>query len=87
MGNWKLVVPEGTTNLVDNPSFETGTTGWSASGSNTIAQSADEQKFGVYSLECTYQDNTTLASYTYTLDAVGNRLPEAHRRSRRRQRR
>lgn len=68
MGNWKLVVPEATTNLIDNPSFETGTTGWAASGTNTIAQSADEQKFGVYSLECTYQNNTTLASYSITIN-------------------
>ena len=67
MGNWKLIIPAATTNLCVNPSFETNTTGWSASGTNTIAQSSDAQMFGNYSLKATYQDNTTLASDSITL--------------------
>jgi hypothetical protein len=62
--NWSLIVPEATVNLCTNPSFELATTGWSASGSNTIARSAAQQFAGVYSLLCTYQNNTTLATLT-----------------------
>ncbi len=62
--NWSIIVPEFTVNLCTNPSFELATTGWSASGSNTIARSAAQQFAGVYSLLCTYQNNTTLATLT-----------------------
>ena len=62
--NWSIIVPEATTNLCTNPSFETATTGWTASGSNTIARSAAQQFAGGYSLLCTYQNNTTLTTLT-----------------------
>lgn len=62
-----VVKPSAATNLVTNPSFETGTTSWSASGSNTIAQSDDQQRRGAWSAICTYQDNATLATYAVTL--------------------
>ena len=67
MGLWKLIVPEAITNLITNPSFETNTTSWSPSGANTIAQDTTEALWGYNSLKCTYQDNTTLASYIPTV--------------------
>jgi hypothetical protein len=70
MGDWKIVVPEATTNLITNPSFETNTTGWAASGTNTIAKATTQARWGNNSLTCTYQDNTTMASYGITLTAA-----------------
>jgi len=69
MGYWSIILPEAATNLITNPSFETNTTGWAASGTNTIASSTAEAKFGGYSLKATYQDTATLASYAATLTA------------------
>jgi len=64
MSNFKVIVPQATTNLITNPSFETGTTGWAATSSNTIAQSTAQQLYGTYSLLCTYQDSTTMATFS-----------------------
>jgi hypothetical protein len=64
MGNLKIVVPEETTNLISNPSFETNTTGWSGGGSNTVARSLDRCVFGSYSLKCTFVDSSILAQFT-----------------------
>jgi hypothetical protein len=50
MGAVSLIVPAGTTNLIDNSSVEFGITGWVASGS-TIQRSTAWQMFGVSSLE------------------------------------
>ena len=74
--NYKIyaIKPKATTNLCTNPSFETGTTGWTTGGTNTIAKSAAQQRRGVYSLKCTYTDNDLLASYAIMLtdtDHVG----------------
>ena len=74
--NYKLyaIKPKATTNLCINPSFETGTTGWTTGGTNTIAKSAAQQRRGVYSCKCTYTNNDLLASYAITLtdtDHVG----------------
>lgn len=55
------------TNLCTNPSFESGTTGWTTGGTNTIATSVTEQRRGVYSCKCTYSNNDLLASYAITL--------------------
>lgn len=49
----KIVIPQETTNLVTNPSFETNTTGWSALAGGAIAQSDDQSKWGVQSLKVT----------------------------------
>lgn len=62
-----IIKPKAATNLCTNPSFETGTTGWTTGGTNTIATSAVQQRRGVYSLKCTYTDNDLLASYSITL--------------------
>lgn len=75
-GLWQIVIPEATTNLCTNPSFETGTTGWATAA--TIAQSATYAKFGVYSLRFTpaagttsflYYDFTATSDQTYTAQA------------------
>lgn len=50
-----------TTNFVLNPSFETGTTGWSTSGTNAIAQVSTQAQSGAAALRCTYNNHTTLA--------------------------
>lgn len=55
------------TNLCTNPSFESGTIGWTTGGTNTIATSAVQQRRGVYSCKCTYTNNDLLASYAITL--------------------
>ena len=65
-----IIKPKAATNLCTNPSFETGTTGWTTGGTNTIATSAVQQRRGVYSLKCTYADNDLLASYAITLTDV-----------------
>lgn len=67
-GLWQIIVPEATTNLCTNPSFEEATTGWSASGTNTIAQSSVQQWRGRYSLLITYQ-NTADALATFASPA------------------
>ena len=70
MGVIKVIEPEATTNLVDNPSIEKDTTGYSTGGTNTIARSSDYATKGNYSLKCTYQDNSSLATYGITLTAT-----------------
>ncbi len=61
------------TNKVTNPSFETNTTTWANDGTNTIARSTDQSRFGSYSLKCTYQDHANLAYYNpITLTAVAH---------------
>lgn len=64
-GLWSLInpQPDEIKNIIDNPSFEIGTTGWSVGGSNTIAQSSAQQWRGGYSGLVTYQDTTTLVSF------------------------
>jgi hypothetical protein len=70
--NYKLfaISPKAATNLVTNPSFETGTTGYTTGGTNTIAQSATQARRGVYSCKATYGNNDLMLSYAQTLTAV-----------------
>ena len=53
-GNWFVVVPEGTQNLVSNPSLETDATGWSDAANATVSQytSAADGVFGRYCGAC-----------------------------------
>lgn len=52
-GNWDLIVPEGATNLVTNPSIETNTTGWTVNaGGETLTKLSTQSLFGAYSLYC-----------------------------------
>lgn len=54
-GLWNVVVPVGAdvTNLCTNPSFETNTTMWSATGGATIVRTATRQRRGAFSLQIT----------------------------------
>lgn len=56
-------------NLITNGNFETDTTGWFASGTNTIAVSTEQAKFGFQSCKSTFSNNATLASQNITLTA------------------
>lgn len=49
------------TNLVTNGGAETNATGWTTGGTNTIARSTDQEKFGSGSIKATYTDSTSLA--------------------------
>jgi hypothetical protein len=55
---WSVVVPVARTNLVTNPSFETGTTAWTAIG-GSIARTTTQQYHGAYSLAITPTAATT----------------------------
>lgn len=80
---WSIISPVATTNLITNPSFETATTGWAAAGSATVAQSATQQRRGVYSLSVestsasadgAYFGTVSLTSgtsYTFSVDVYG----------------
>lgn len=50
MGNWSVIVPEATTNLITNPSIEDATTGWVAVGS-ALTRSTTYAAFGAASLQ------------------------------------
>ena len=67
--NYKIyaIRPKAAVNLCTNPSFETGTNGWTTGGTNTIAQSSTVSRRGIYSCKCTYADNDLLASYAITI--------------------
>ncbi len=47
LGTWQIIQPAATTNLVTNPSFETNTTGWTAT-SSTITRTVAVGVFGGY---------------------------------------
>jgi hypothetical protein len=57
MSDWSVIVPDGSTNYVTNPSFELDTTGWAnyATGAagGTRARSAGQHKFGLYAYRFT----------------------------------
>jgi hypothetical protein len=70
MSDWKVIVPSGNlTNLVTNPSFETDTTGWTSIWGDTLARSAEQQKFGAYSLKVTAVGATVGACASITVTA------------------
>lgn len=47
------------TNLITNPSFETGTSGWSAINSAVIAQTTEQKYSGAYSVKVTPSTSST----------------------------
>jgi hypothetical protein len=53
-------------------SFETATTGYTTGGTNTIASSAEQAKFGTRSCKATYQDNALLLDIALTLTAAAH---------------
>lgn len=68
-GWFAILQPKAGQNLFTNPSFETNTTGWTAT-SCTIARSTDEQRYGAYSLKVTPQAGLAATVYaTATLTA------------------
>jgi hypothetical protein len=71
-GNWDLIVPVGTTNLITNPSFEAVTTGYTFDGANTGTRTTVGSKFGYASCQCIYQDDLDLARYAITLTAAAH---------------
>ena len=62
MGNWYIVSPEYSKNLITNPSFELAATGWTA-GAGSLARSTDHQRRGLYSGEYTPSSGTTDGLY------------------------
>jgi hypothetical protein len=67
---WSIILPEACTNLCDNPSFETGVTGWTTTGTNTIAKSPTRSFKGANSLQITYGNSADLATYNLTFPTV-----------------
>lgn len=67
-GLWEIVAPFSAddVNECTNPSFETGTTGYAAGGTNTIAVSTDYQWRGAYSLKATVADSFYVWAYSHT---------------------
>lgn len=49
MGNWKVILPEATNSLIVNPSWETSSGNWTASGLSTYSRVSTEHMYGVYS--------------------------------------
>jgi hypothetical protein len=86
-GRWSIIVPEATTNLITNPSFETNVAGWAVSAGGTVARSALYSVFGLYSLAVTLDAdandgiNTSFAAtngvtYTFSIYVKGvNAIP------------
>lgn len=66
MGQFYIVKPVESTNLVTNPSFERNTTGWTAVNSS-IARSTTRQNRGIYGLAVTPTSNTTAGVYFGTI--------------------
>ncbi len=63
-----IIDPAAATNLITNPSFETGATGWTASGAGvSIARSATYQRRGAYSLEVTTATGVASGAYFGTV--------------------
>ena len=60
-GNWDIIVPKSTVNLITNPSFEVATTGYTFDGANTGVIATTASKFGFRSCICYYQDDLDLA--------------------------
>ena len=53
LGTKALLIEKTITNIVKNPSVETGTTGWGATGAGaSISRVTTQKRFGDYSLEC-----------------------------------
>lgn len=73
MSDFKLILPHGITNFVEEPSFEGFPfVNWSTGGINTIAQSTVEQTRGLYSCLSTFQNSVAMLIYTgVVLPAAG----------------
>jgi hypothetical protein len=66
-----IIQPKEGTNMVTNPSFELGTTGYTAVGaSSSIAQVATQQRRGTYALDITPTSNAASGVYFGTVSLV-----------------
>ena len=73
---------DATTNFIINPSFETGTTGWSAWAGATLTQTGTENYIGSYALRITHVDSTTSGAFiSYTIATAGTYTASAYLRS------
>jgi len=71
-----------TGNLISNPSFETGTTGWSAVSGATLDQTSSEAYIGTYALRITHVASTTSgASISYSTAVASTYTASAYVRS------
>ncbi len=68
---WQVIIPKATTNLVSNPSFEVGTTGYTAVAAGTLSQSSEQQAIGLYSGKYVPTSNTGDGLY-YALTLTAN---------------
>lgn len=76
MASLRILVPEGTTNYIENPAFRYGTTGWTAVGS-VISRSLDEARFNVASLKVVTNGSAVNEGAYYrvnTLAGIGEAL-------------
>lgn len=69
-GIWEVVIPVARTNLITNPSFETGASNWVAEG-GSIARTTTRQYYGAYSLAITPTAATTDGARTSVLLTAG----------------
>lgn len=69
---FSVVTPEATTNLVDNPSLELNSTGYSAVGGASIARSTEQQYKGAWSLKVTPGAGGTDGMYYGTVPLVAD---------------
>lgn len=69
MGLWEIVLPQATTNLITNPSFETGTTGWTATA-GSLSRVTTDRRFGLYSLSWTPASGTSDSVYFGTVTMI-----------------
>lgn len=68
--------PPARTNLINNGSFETNATKWTAQGTNTIAKSTEQKLFETSSLKITYQN--TIAPMVFGIgDGVDLQITDA----------
>jgi hypothetical protein len=65
-----VVTTPAVTNLCTNPSFETDVAGWTKGGTNGLATSTEQARFGRRSAKATYQDSLNLANYDIALTAA-----------------
>lgn len=65
-GVWSVIIPEGTTNLVANPSVELNANGYNGAYSDTFARVNDDAAFGAWSLRTTSTQPFRGWSYTVT---------------------
>ena len=73
---------DATTNFISNPSFETGTTGWSATLGATLTQTGTETYIGSYALRITHVASTTSgAQISYSTSTAGTYTASAYLRS------